>query len=325
MPHAIGLRSYLGIGFQSAHGVAADVLSAHWLPFVTESLVEDVPRIDSGELRLALDEGYTHQGLRRTAGDIVMEPTPFTLAVLGYAAMGAIETTSVSGSRLHTITGIATEFSQKFALPPFTVFMGRDCGSYTVTKDFSANNLSFTIANGELLKATLSVIGGALDSKGADYSSSVSYLDGNEKHMPWNITSVSLGGSAAGDIINGTVSINNNLEAVGTIDGSNYAKRLKRSGRRQFRMDASVVHEDLSYYSRLRSEASQPLVINMHTSSNNFVTFGHGAVAYEAAPMNISGPGPVTANVNLRGLTGFGLEFVCKTDVGARVGSGSII
>ena len=75
MSHAIGMRSYLGIGFQSAHGVVADVLSAHWLPFVSESLVENVPRIDSGEIRTTFDEGYSHQGLRTTAGDITLEPT----------------------------------------------------------------------------------------------------------------------------------------------------------------------------------------------------------------------------------------------------------
>ena len=324
MSHAIGMRSYLGIGFQSAHGVVADVLSAHWLPFVSESLVENVPRIDSGEIRTTFDEGYSHQGLRTTAGDITLEPTPYTLAVLGYAALGGINTTSNASYNTHVLSGLATQWSEKFALPPFTLFVGRDCGSYTITKDCAANALSLSMANGELLKATLSVLGGSLDDKGADLSDSVTYQEGAERHIPWNTTSISLAGAAIGNIISGTMGFNNNLAQIATMDTSVYPKRIKRTAKRQFTLEAQIAYEDLVHYTRLRGEAAHALSVNMHSGSNHFATLAHGAVVYTAAPMNIAGPGPVTANITMRGHKGYAMGLTCKTSITKRVGSGPV-
>jgi len=322
MGNGAGFKGYIGLAPQISPGVMASTSSAFWLPFISETLTEEIPRLDSAELRLSADEPYSHQGMRVLAGDIVLEPTPFTMAVVSYLTMGAITTTSNAAYNFHAVNGSGDDWDDKFSVPAFSAMIARDVGSAIYALDCCVNALTLEIANGELLKATVSIIGG--QGRGnSDVVSVVSFAEGGDKQLPWNACSLQLQGAAPDYIKSATVSINNNLEQTGVLDGEVYPTRIKRAGFRTFGVEADMVYESMAVYNTFRANTIAAFKLSMFTDSSHFIVICHGALNYTSHPANLSGPGAAAATVGLKG-HGDRVTIVSKTGVVLRVGSGDI-
>jgi hypothetical protein len=233
-----GLKGYLGLSFQgdlTGQGPS----SAHFLPFVSESITEQIPRIDSAELRFTPDEGYSKQGLRTVAGDIVLEVTPMNLAIAAYAAMGGLVTDSHNDYFTHKLTMTNSSVVTGGApVPSFTAFVGRDVSCANAYWNCVATGLTLDIANGEIAKMTLSLIGGA---GVGDAVLTPTFNDVASAHIPWNSCSIQLSGAALCEASQFSINIANQLEFRPTICNSAYATSIKRSGFRQVRL-LSLIH-----------------------------------------------------------------------------------
>jgi hypothetical protein len=299
MSAGAGTLGYFGIAFQDDLTGQADATSVHFLPFVSESLVESIPRIETQELRYVHDEGYSHQGLRTVAGDIVLEPTPYALAIAAYATMGVLETDSHASYFTHKLQMRNDNLMAGAPLPPFTCVVGRDVSCAQAFWNCQATGLTIDLNQGDIARLTLSIIGGA--GMGDSDLGTPSFQDVGSSHMPWNVTSIALSGAASGrDFTQLSIAITNPMEARPTISTSDYASNFKRTGFRQVRVNGSLDISSLEHYNRLRANASHELEIHMAPTANEYVTIGGPAMVYEAAPYNVGGPGPVSATVTLR-------------------------
>lgn len=299
MSAGAGTLGYLGLAFQNDLTGQANAASAHFLPFVSETLTEQVPRIDSQELRYTHDEGYSHHGVRIVSGDIVLEPTPYSLAIAAYATMGVLATTSHSSYFTHALRMRQGNLMAGAPLPPFTALIGRDVSCAQAFWNCQATGFTVDISQGEIAKLTMNVIGGAAIGD-ADLGTP-SFDDVQSSHMPWNVTSIQLSGAAALDFTQLSIAVTNAIEARPTVVTSDYASVFKRSGFRQVRVNGTVDLSSLQHYDRLRSNAEHALVVHMAPTANEYVTLGAPKLVYEAAPFNVGGPGPVAATVALRG------------------------
>jgi len=296
----VGLQGYLGLGFQTALGSAPATGSFHWLPFVSESLVLQAPRLQPSQVRLAHDEPFTYPGLRTVAGDIVLEPSAYSLAVALYAGLGLISTSSDTGFNLHTILPRSTVWNAKCALNPFTLRVARDISTALNYIDLVANAVTMEVTNGDLLRVTLSVIGGAAPT-GVDDSSTPTFADSQGSLIPWNTCSLSIAGSGVDYIRSATISINNQLESRAALDGQLYPGRFKRAGFRQLRFSGALEMESMAEWNRLLGGANNAIVANFHVNSTNFATLTMSFGISEGVAFNVPGPGQLEASMNLRG------------------------
>lgn len=294
-----GLFSWLGIGFQSALGSGVAAGSMHWLPFVSESVTLNAARLSGAELRVAADEPYSHSGMQTVAGDIVLEPTPYAMAVALYAALGSISTSSVAGYNLHTITPRGTMWAAKAALPALTLRMARDVTTAVIYTDLMANTVNLEVANGDLLKVTIGVIGGKTPTQNAD--TQPTFVDSAQFRLPWNTCSLSIAGAGVDYIRSLVLTVNNQLGARGTLDGQLYPGRYKREGWRQVRMQAALEMEGMTDWNRLLAGTENSVVANFHVDSTNFATLTMSWGVHEAVAFNVTGPGVIDATMNLRG------------------------
>lgn len=297
MASGAGFLGYLGMTFQTS-GTGWDntafgaVGSAHWIPFVSESVTQSIPRIESGEIRYAPDEPFTEPGLRTVAGDIVFEPTPYTLSLFGFAALGALVGTTSGSLRNRYLTPIASNLAAFSPVPLFTLVIGRDVGCAVQIKNCVVNQLTLEIAQGDILKATASILGGHQQGFAEQ---TPSFSDVYSAHLPWETASIQLAGAAAGDIISLNMSIANNLSARPVIDGTPYAAVYKRDNFRQIRVNGNLELATLDHYNRLVNGTE--LVFDLNFAHNNQAArMSVPKLVYEAAPFNVGGPGPLGAS-----------------------------
>lgn len=325
MSAGAGTLGYLGLALQNDLTGQANADSMHFLPFVSESLTEQIPRIDTQELRHAHDEGYSHQGLRMVAGDIVLEPTPYSLAIAAYLTMGVLTTTSHASYFTHALQMRNDNLMAGAPLPPFTAVVGRDVSCAQAFWNMQATGFTVDVNQGEIAKLTMSVIGGAAIGD-ADLGTP-SFNDVASSHMPWNVTSIQLSGSAALDFTQLSIAVTNPIEARPTVVTSDYASVFKRSGFRQVRVNGTVDISSLTHYDRLRTGAEHAFLMHMAPTANEYVTIGAPKLVYEANPFNIGGPGAVAATVSLRAhpdASSGSLWCTARTLAEYEIGSGNV-
>lgn len=289
MGDGLGLNAYFGIGFQSSEGVV-QTGSVHWFRAVSDTLGEQIAVLESQALQNRYAEPQARQGLRTIAGELVVEAGPFELGALLHAALGKTVTTSGTGIKTHLITETASAFTIRKALQPFTVFKYTDQGTGFQLQDCNANELALTFANGEFVKATLSVVGGVF-SHAAILTPSYTAEPINQP-FDFSTFSAQIGGTAYDYHSNLELKISNNLEARHTLNGKVYPSRLKRTGYRQVRISSTMEWEDLTQYDAWRAATKQTFAAHVFQNSNRLTILG-GSLRWDEFPTPVGGPGPL--------------------------------
>lgn len=297
-----GMKGHLGISFQQSFGTVF-TSSYHWFPIINESLTENIPLLVSEGMRGRFEEGPSFEGAHDIAGDFTIEAHPILAGKLLAAWMGQSSGTLTTSVYTHLFKPKATDWGDLAAVPPMTIEVYRDAGSAHQYYDCCMNQLVIEIAHGSLVKMTGSVVGGKF-AKAA--KSTPSYLIGSE--YTWNQTSISFQGSANGaidEITQLTITLNNNLEAKGTLDGTKTPNRVKRTGFRTAEIAGTLVFENDQEFDHWRNQAAQPAVI---TITGHAVTSGYNAymefdipqMKYNEVPVNIGGPGLIEASFSAK-------------------------
>ena len=156
---AVGQDGHIGICFQESMGTA--YTSSMWyMPFVSESLKENIEDLLSESLSSRIEEPDPYEGMHGIEGDIVMEIHPHNLGVF-LKAWGGQESVSHQGSCYsHLFLPQNDDFTEEVcALPPMTIEVYRDTGSAYQYYDMLLNQLSFEISQGAIYRATASFVG----------------------------------------------------------------------------------------------------------------------------------------------------------------------
>lgn len=310
-----GVKTTIGIGFQNSYGTAK-VDSMHWLPFLSEGVALGKEQVVSESIRGVFDEGINYEGQNMVEGDIEVEAQSISLGVLLKAAIG--DPTSVqSGSfYTHTFKPAASDFDRYALNRPFTILKAMDdSGSAHQFHDMVGTKLSMSIANGELVKTTLSVMGGKygqIADPGASYPT--------QSLIGWDVGSVSIGGSAIADLREINIEVDNAGENTWTINASKYPSRTKRNGFRTVSIDGTLVFETQTEYQQFVSQAERQLIITMINSTA--VSSGYYEQLRITAPLmrytefkpTADGPNTIEVGFTAKGVyspgSGTAIEFV---------------
>lgn len=293
---AYGIQCHLGISFQDSFGTS-NVDSMHYFPLISESLTEGIPEVESEAVRGRFEAGGSYEGMHEYAGDIVFDGHPVLLGKMLKAWFGQASGTLSTSHYVHTFNPVTADFDNLAAVPPMTIEIYRDAGSAHLFSDMLCNQLVLEIAHGAIVKTTASMIGA---NRAKATKTTPSYLPGSD--YTFDQASFSWQGSNNGalDLLqNLTVTLNNQLEATGTLNGTQRPSRIKRTGFRMIDVAGTMLFEDDNEYDHFLNGAQQRIVGTLtgqliDGSNRAYLEMDFPAFRYTEFPVNMGGPGLVT-------------------------------
>lgn len=258
MGDVYGMKTNVGLSFQNSYGTAL-ANSIYWIPFLSEGFALGKEQIVSEGMTGVFDEGINYEGTNAVEGSLEVEAHPILMGVLFKALMGAPTTVTSGAYYTHTFKPSITDFDDYAAHIPVTVtkHLG-DAGSAHRFYDMVASKMSLSVANGELLKASIDFMGGKYSQIAAP---AASYAAG--KAFTWDVASVSLAGAANGDIAELNIELDEALENKYTLNATKTPSRTKRSGRRTLSVGGTLVFDTQAEYQQFLSQAERNLTVHM--------------------------------------------------------------
>lgn len=286
---AYGMGGALGITMQQSFGTAYTT-GMKFQPFISESLNEEIAPIIVEGMRGIYDEGDSLEGPHTISGDINFEVDP---CMIGYFIKGFCHSTSMTATTVtsyyytHAFMPAPDDFDAMAATPPITMEAYRDAGSAFQYYDCLINTLSFQFAAGALIKATAGVVGASFTLAAKQTATYEPFSE-----FTWDQTSISVAGTAVDELQDLTITLNNNLEATSTLDGTKYPNRVKRSGKRTIEVSGTILFISEAEANVFRAQTERRMVVTTKQGSHQ-IEFDIPSFRYEAFPVNIGGPGQI--------------------------------
>lgn len=295
---AYGMNCHIGISFQDSYGTS-NVDSMHYFPIISESLTEGIPEVESEAVRGRMEAGDSYEGMHEYAGDIVFDGHPILLGKMLKAWFGQSSGTLSTSHYVHTFNPVTADFCNLAAVPPMSIEVYRDAGSAHLFSDMLCNQLVIEIAHGAIVKATASMIGANREKAS---KTTPSYLPGSDYTFDQGSFSFQGSNNGALDTCQAfTVTLNNNLEATGTLNATTRPSRIKRSGFRTIEVGGTMLFENDDESDHFLNSAQQPVVVTLtgqqiDGSNRAYLEMDFPSFRYTEYPVNMGGPGLMTVS-----------------------------
>lgn len=308
-----GANVQLFLGRQvTATSYITDPGSWHHLPFVSSDVGLEKQELQSQNNTGRFDQGASYDGVSNVAGTIEYEPLPKALGAVLTALIG--QPASVTSASLRTLSFLprTADFNSTLCNDPFSVFVkdpSATSGELYYDTQFSQGEFQFV--QGQLLRARAVVAMGSRLSGGYGSSAYQPTLDAAELSYGflWDVSSISVGGTGISNLSNITVSINENLEPLYTLNGTLRPYKATRSGFREVTVQGTMLFDSRSMYNDFVAGTQRRLLI---TATNSRVSIQSGyyptftldvpQMKITAAKPAYNGPGEVSVPFTARGL-----------------------
>lgn len=308
---AYGHLGHVGVSFQESFGTAY-TSSVDYIPFISESLTEEIPPLISEGIRARYEEGNTYEGAHTIGGDLVMDIHPVLIGKFLKAWCNHGSGTLGTSEYTHQFLPGQTDWDSVAAVQPMTIEVYRGVDSSFQYYDMCVNQIALEYAYGALIKGTVSFAGG----KFAWLNKTTPSFESGSV-FTWNQCSLSLAGSAIDRFSNLTVTLMNNIEQKGTLNGSLYTSRAKRTGFRTIEIGGTLLFENDDEIRNFRQQTIQRLIV---TATGQEVASGYNAsfevdiprMQYTAMPANVAGPGQIEIGITGRAQYDETSSYICE-------------
>ncbi len=300
---AFGTAAYLRIARQNSAGVAVTAAGSFIpVPFVSETLVTEVPELISDTIRGRYEQGPSAKGIVSGMGDMVIRPAGDLIGLFAYAFTGAATSTVVVSGLgwQHNFIPTETQFHSDIAITPFTIGKYVGVGNEFQYTDSLLNRLTLEIVAGQYMRGTANWMCRVSSLTAA---TSVTMVEATE--YVWSQASLSLGGAANVNWEQVTITMDNALQQFATLDGTTSNRRVLRTNFRTFQLTATADVPDLSEFNTFRAGSLSTLDI-----TTQGVTVSSGVIEsfriivpqfrYATYPVAVGGPNRVTVGLSGR-------------------------
>lgn len=310
-----GAKVQVFLGRQTAAGsgqAVTDAGSFHHLPHISCDVGLEKEEIISENNAGRFDEGAAYDGVSNVAGTIEFEALPRSLGAVLTGLIG--QPTVVTSGSVKTLSYLprTADFSSTIINEPFSVLVkDPSVTSSELYFDCQFSQGEFQFAQGQLLRARAVVSQGRRVYGGygsANYQPTLATADLSAGFL-WDVASISVGGTAISNLSNITVSINENIEPVYTLDGTLLPHQASRSAFRAVTVQGQMLFDSRSMYNDFIDSTQRRLLI---TASNRRVQIQSGyypTLILDVPQMKISqmkaaynGPGQVSVPFTARGV-----------------------
>ena len=297
---AQGLLGFFGLMRQNSFGTP--VTSFYYVPIISESVTKAIAQLDEGNLRVRLGESPVYEGLNTISGDITFNPHPLEIGHFLYGLCGREVATTAVGSGVvdhsfaPTHTGL---FDAYAALPPYSLEVHRDSDQSFRYNDAQINRLEFRVNQGALVEATA----GFIARQSSLVAETTPTFRAPNSVWAFQQASVSLASAANADIESLVFTVERAIEGRATLDGQRYISRYAKSGPDTVRVSGVLDFRVSSEFVEFNTQTQRALVLNvaMDPTSGPSLRIHVPLFRYEAFPINLGGPGRLTASFTGRG------------------------
>lgn len=252
-----GSKSHVAICFQNSWDTV-NTSSLHHLQHLEESIGLNIPPLIDESARGVFDEGDGYGGARTVDGDLSINAKSIPLGVFLKAMFGDPTTVTSNTMYTHTFKPRTADFDRYSAGNPITLLKHLDdAGSAHLFYNLNATTLELGCTNGEFMTARCSFVGGSFQQI-ADIAAS--YPTG--KRFTWDSSSLQIAGAGNADFRNLTITVNENIEAMHTINGTAYPSRCKRTAQRTVEVSGTYVFDNQVEYQKFLDQSEQELVVS---------------------------------------------------------------
>ena len=308
-----GAQIKFGIAHQSAVGSGGGATAAgsyHHIALISEDVGLEKDEVISANLIGRFEQGAAYDGVNKISGTIEFEPTPKMLGMILTSMMGAAA--SVTSGSLRTLSFLprSADYSSTMIQEPVSVYKQfTDSNSAESYFDCQMGMLEMTFAQGQLLKAKATVAGGSRVTTGI--GSLALPLDTADLSlgMLWDATSITFGGTAVGQYSEVTVSLNENIEPLYTLNGTMSPYKFTRTSFREVTVNGTMYFVDRAALNDFVAGTQRQLLINAVARKTQIQSGYYASLLIDVPQMKItamkpgvSGPGEVSASFTARGV-----------------------
>lgn len=312
MPY--GAQIKFGIARQTNVGSGNAVTvptSFHHIPLVSHDIGLEKQEVISQNLNGTFEQGAVFDGVANVAGTIEFDALPKALGAVLVAAIGApISTTSASLRTLEFLPRTLDINSGGLVNEPFTIYAQfTDASSAEHYFDAQVGQLEFQISQGQLLRTRATVVGGQRAATGIGSLNLTLDTADLAAGFLWDVASISLGAGVAQNFSELTISLNENIEPLYTINGSLLPYKYTRSGFREVTVQGTLLFDSRSLYNDFIGSTQRRLVVTARNTRTTIQSGYYPTLTLDVPQMKItamkpsvSGPGEVSVPFTARGV-----------------------
>jgi len=308
-----GTQIKVGFARQTAGGTAVTAVgSFHGFALTSEDVGLEKDELISENLIGRFEQGATYDGINRITGTIDFEVTPRNLlTALAMAVNWSPPVLASSGSlRVHEFMPNTADFDATYVKAPFTMYKQfSDSNSAEQFFDLQFGGLTLAFGQGQFLNGTLTLAGGARSPTGVGSANILPDAGDVGRLFPWNVSSISLGGAALTAQSEISVSLNENMDALYTINGTLAPFKYTRTGFREVTVQGTFYMVDRAMLNDFVAGTQKRLLITaMNTLASvqsgyfNTLTVDVPQLKITAFKPGASGPGEVSVSFTGRGV-----------------------
>lgn len=289
MSAGYGMKGHIGFAFEASGGVPVAVTD--YIEALSESLTADLDRFQTINIHGRLSEADDKDGVKRVAGDAVFAAQPDPLGFFLLGTLGVDSVTTVLSGFLHTheFTPRTSDWDQRFPQHPFTFEVFRDVGSSQQYTGINMSQIQLNVAPNQDLRATVSMIGFDVDPGIA--ATTPSFVNSPACELAFDTASLSVAGAANAEYESFTLTFNNNLEGVPTLNNSTVIRKIRRTDMQMVRVSADIGFENITELQNFLSQSEQAIKLSLTRADSFQVIFDIPRVVWTAHPTGIGGRG----------------------------------
>lgn len=308
-----GAQIKFGIGRQTTVGswcVAAG--SYHHIPLVSEDVGYTKEEVQSQNLTGRFELGAVYDGVAKIDGTIEFEPEPWSLGVILMAAVKNSAVTYVGSAVQHRFIPRTGDYSSLLCNEPVSIYKQfADSTSAEVYYDCQFGQVELTFAQGALMRSRATVVGGKRVANGiAELALSLHTADA-QRNWLWDVCSISYNGAAVGQFTEVTVTLNEAIEPLYSLNGTLEPYKYGRSGFREVTVNGTMYFTDRTIYNDFISGTQRRLLITARNSrASQVASDSYPTIIVDVPQLKVtqfkpgaSGPGEVSVSFTGRGVT----------------------
>lgn len=322
-----GAQIKLGIARQTAGGTSVTAVGSFFpLAVVNETLGLEKEELISENLSGRFEQGAVYDGVAAVRGTIEFEVTPSNLVPLLMAAVN-YQPINVTSGALRSMTWIPNtqDFSALLVKAPITAYKQfSDSTSADLYYDCQFSQLDLVFGQGQFMRARATVVGGTRAANGVGSMSIVPVAATLEELFPWNVTSAMLGSNPLRDSTEITISLNENIEALYSMNGTLDPYKYSRSGFREVTVNGTAYltsREMMDMYAAGTMTSLTLTSVNTRTAIQSgyyhSLTVEVPRLKFTSIQQSAAGPGEVAMQFTGRGVvsttSGYSIRLVTVT------------
>jgi hypothetical protein len=307
-----GAQVKFGMARQTAGGTAVTLATSfHPLPLLNEDMGLEKGELISQNLIGRFEQGAVFAGVARIAGTIEFELTPRNMLAALASCVNWSPVAVLSGSIVaHTFLPNTQDYDGTYVKSPWTVYKQfTDAASAEQFYDVQFGQLELSVGQGQFLKGKLTAVGGVRAANGVGSANIVPNASDVGQLFPWNVASLSYGGAAMSQASDLTITMNENMDSLYTINGTLAPFKYTRTGFREVTVKGTFYMNDRSMLNNFGAESIQRLLLTLVNTKTAIQSGYFNSLTVDIPQLRISqfkpgaqGPGEVSVSFQARGV-----------------------